>query len=58
MAYGGSQARVGIVAVVAGLHHRHSNTESEPCVQLIPQLTAPTGPEPTDEGQEWGPHGC
>ena len=30
VAYGGSQARGHIGAVAGGLHHSHSNTESEP----------------------------
>ena len=39
-AYGGSQARGRIGAVAAGLHHRHSNTRSQPCLQPTPQLMA------------------
>ena len=35
-AYGSSQARGGIGATAAGLHHSHSNTESEPCLRPIP----------------------
>ena len=34
-AHGGSQARAG--AVVAGLHHCHSNLGSKPCLQPTPQ---------------------
>ena len=39
-AYGGSQARGRIGAAVAGLHHSHSNTESQPCLRPTPQLTS------------------
>ena len=40
MAFGGSQARGRIGAVVAGLHHSHSNVGSEPCLLPAPQLRA------------------
>ena len=40
MAYGGSQARGRIGAVVISLHQSHSNTGSEPSLQHTPQLTA------------------
>ena len=40
VAYGGSQARDQIRAIVAGLHHSHSNTRSEPRLRPTPQLTA------------------
>ena len=43
-AYGGSQARGLIGAVAARLHHSHSNTGSEPCLQPIPQFTATPDP--------------
>ena len=43
-AHGGSQARGQIGAVAAGLHHRHSNTRSEPCLRPTPQLTATPDP--------------
>ena len=39
-AYGSSQARGVIRVSAAGLCHSHSNTRSEPCLQLTPQLTA------------------
>ena len=39
-AYGDSQVRAQVGAVATGLHHSHSNTGSEPCLQLIPQLMA------------------
>ena len=39
-AYGGSQARGRIRAAAAGLHHSHSNAESEPRLQPTPQFTA------------------
>ena len=39
-AYGGSQARGPVGAVVAGLRQSHSNTGSEPRLQPTPQLTA------------------
>ena len=44
VAYGGSQARGGIGAIVTGLRHSHSNTGSEPCLQSTPQLTATPDP--------------
>ena len=50
-AYGSSQARGRIRAVVAGLHHSHSNMGSEPPLRPIPQLTAMPDPEPTEQGQ-------
>ena len=40
----GSQARGRIGAVDTGLHHNHSNTASEPCLQPTPQLTATPDP--------------
>ena len=43
-AYGGSQARGRIGAVAASLHYSHNNTESEPCLQITPQLTATPDP--------------
>ena len=43
-AYGGSQARGPIGAVAAGLHHSHSNAESEPHLQPTPQLMATPDP--------------
>jgi len=33
VAYGSSQARGGIGAAAASLHHRHSNIGSKPCLQ-------------------------
>ena len=39
-AYGSSQARGQIGAVAAGLHHSHSNSGSQLCLQPTPQLTA------------------
>ena len=39
-AYGSSQARGPVGAVAAGLHHSHSNTRSELCLQSTPQFTA------------------
>ena len=38
MAYGNSQARGGIVAAAASLHHSHSNARSD--LHLRPQLMA------------------
>ena len=35
-----SQARGQIGALAAGLHHNHSNTESQPSLQPTPQLMA------------------
>ena len=43
-AYGGSQARDPIGAVVAHLYHSHSNTRSELGPQPTPQLTARLDP--------------
>ena len=39
-AYGSSQARGGIRAAVAGLHHSHSNAGSKPHLQPTPRFTA------------------
>ena len=50
-AYGGSQARGRIQDTVAGLHHSHSNTESEPHLPPIPQLKVTPDPEPIERGQ-------
>ena len=44
VAYGGSQASRLIGAVVAGLHHSHSNAGSEPRLRPTPQLTATPDP--------------
>ena len=44
MAYGGSQARVLIGAVAAGLRQSHSNAGSEPRLRPTPQLTAMLDP--------------
>ena len=44
MAYGGSQARGPIGAVVAGLRQSHSNEGSEPHLRPTPQLTAMLDP--------------
>ena len=38
--YGGSQARGLIRAAAAGLHHSHSNAESELSLQPTPELMA------------------
>ena len=43
-AYGGSQARGRVRAVVISLHQSHSNTGSEPRLQPTPQLTAMPDP--------------
>ena len=43
-AYGGSKARGQIGATAASLHHRCSNTGSEPCLQPTPQLMAMPDP--------------
>ena len=43
-AYGSSQARGQIRAVVAGLHRSHFNTRSESRLQTTPQLTATPDP--------------
>jgi len=44
MAYGSSQARGGVGATAAGLHHSHRNSESKPHLLPIPQLTAMLDP--------------
>ena len=44
VAYGDSQARGRIGAVLTGLRQRHSNAGSEPCLQPTPQLTAMPDP--------------
>ena len=51
MPYGSSQARTGVGAAAAGLHHSHSNTGSDLCLQPTPQLIATPDPQPTDQGQ-------
>ena len=40
MAYGGSQARGRIGAIVTGLHQSHSNMGAEPCLRPTAQLMA------------------
>ena len=50
-AYGGSQARGLIGAVVAGLRHSHSNARSKPRLRPTPQLMAMPDPSPTERGQ-------
>ena len=44
MAYRSSQARGRIGATAAGLCHSNSNSGSEPCLQLTPELTAMPDP--------------
>ena len=51
MAYGSSQARGRIVTTAASLHHRHSNSGSEPHLQPTPQLRATLDTQPTEWGQ-------
>ena len=60
VAYGGSQARGPIRAIVAGLRHSHSHTASELHLRPTPQLTATPDPYPTERGQgaNLRPHGC
>ena len=43
-AYGESQARGGVRVVAVGLCQSYSNTESELCLQSIPQLMAMPDP--------------
>ena len=50
---GSSQARGPIRAVAAGLCHNHSNTRSEPCLWLTPQLTATWTLNPLSEARDW-----
>ena len=47
-----SQARGGIGAVAAGLHHSHSNARSELHLQPIPQLTTTLDPNPLSEARD------
>ena len=56
MAYGIFQARGQIGAVVAGLHHSHSNAGSKSRLQPTPQLTATLDLQPTEQGQGLNPH--
>ena len=56
VAYASSQASGGIGAAAAGLHHIHSKTGPELCLQPIPQLTATLDSYPTEQGQESNPH--
>ena len=56
VAYGGSQARGRVGAAAAGLHHSHSNTGSEPCLQSMLQLVASPDPYPTERDQGLNPH--
>ena len=51
-AYGGSQARGLIGAVVAGLYHSCSNMGSELHLLPTPQLTAMPDPKPMEQGQD------
>ena len=44
VAYGSSRARGLIRATAASLHHSHSNSGSELCLQPAPQLTATPDP--------------
>ena len=47
-------------AAVAGSHHSHSNTGSDPHLQPTPQLMATPDPRHTEQGQGLNPqpHGC
>ena len=56
MAYGVSPARGWIWAAAAGLQHSQSNTQSKPCPQTTPQLTAMLDPQSTKKGQGSNPH--
>ena len=56
VAYGSSQAKGGIGAAAAGLHHNPSNAASELHLRPIPQLTAELDLQPTDRGQGSNPH--
>ena len=51
-AYGGSQARGLIGAVVAGLCKSHSNTTSKPRLQPTPQLRATPDPSRTEAARD------
>ena len=44
MAYESSQARGRIGAIAAGLHYKHSNVESGPCLSPTPWLMAMWNP--------------
>ena len=58
-AYGGSQARGWIRAIVAGLCHSHRNSRFEPCLRPTPQLMATLDSWRTEWGQglKLHPHG-
>ena len=53
VAYGGSPSRGRIGVTAAGLHHSHSNTESELHLGPTPQLTATGDPQPRSEVTSW-----
>ena len=59
MAYGASQARGQIRVTAAGLSHSHSNAESKPYLQPIPQLITIPDLSPTEQGRGLNlqPHG-
>ena len=59
VAYGSSQTRGQTGAVVASLHHSHSNAGSEMHLRPIAQLMAMPDPQPTEQGQglNWSLHG-
>ena len=59
-AYGVSQARGPIAAIVVSLHYSHSIAGSEPCLRCTAQLTAMPDPLPPEQGQgsNLQPHGC
>ena len=57
-AYGGSQAKGRVGATAAGLCHSHSNSGSEPRLQLTPQLMATPDHQPTGQGLNPYPYGC
>ena len=52
VAYGSSQAGGLIRAIVAGLHHSHSNVGSKPCLWPSPQSMATPDPWATDEARD------
>ena len=58
LACGSSQSRGRIRAAAAGLHQRHSNTRSKPCLWSTLLLMAMLDPLTNERGQESNLHSC